>query len=323
MKNIILICLFILMAASASFAQAAGNNSNASTEVIRVEAQPDKGFSYPYYIYVPAALREAAEQTKTRSFLVIPNNTGKINDDLKFHEDDVKRKAPQIGAALSHLKIPILMPVFPRPATDHRIYTHSLDRDVMTTDKKEYRRLDLQLIAMIEHARAKLESEKIKIEKQILMQGYSASGMFVNRFVFLHPELVKAAAIGAPGGWAIAPTATYQKKSLTFPAGTSDFREISGAKFDLKKVRKVPLLMILGDQDTNDAVPMGDAYDRRETDLVIELFGKTPVERWSKSEMLYRQNKLNATFKLYPNATHTMTKEMRDDTIAFLKKYVL
>jgi dienelactone hydrolase len=322
MKNIIPICLFILIAASAALAQAAGSNSTAPAEVIRVEAQPDKGFSYPYYIYVPAALRSEAEQHKTHSFLVIPNNTGKIDDDLKFHETDVKRKMPQIGAALSSLKIPVLMPVFPRPATEHNIYTHSLDRDVMVTDKKEYRRLDLQLIAMIGHARAKLQSESIKTERQVLMQGYSASGMFVNRFVFLHPERVKAAIVGAPGGWAMAPTGNYQQKSLTFPVGTSDFKEVSGRKFDLKKVRKVPLLMVLGDQDTNDAVPMGDAYDPRETELVMELFGKTPVERWSKSESLYRGNKLNATFKLYPNATHAMTKEMRDDMIAFLARHV-
>src|SRR5690348_2719222 len=147
---------------------------------------------------------------------------------------------------------------------------------------------------MIKNAQDKLKKENVHLEKQVLMQGYSASGMFVNRFVFLHPELVKAAIVGALGGWAIAPAAEYEHKALTFPVGTSDFKDISGKKFDLKKVQQVPLLMILGDHDTNDAVPMGDAYDRRESELVINLFGKTPVERWSKTEMLYRENKLNA-----------------------------
>jgi hypothetical protein len=89
----------------------------------------------------------------------------------------------------------------------------------------------------------------------------------------------------------------------------------------LKKVQKIPLFLILGGQDTNDAVPMGDAYDKRESDLVIELFGKTPVERWTFTETLYRENKLNATFKLYPGATHALTKEMRDDMMSFFAKY--
>lgn len=315
MKRAFLICLFVFLTGSV-FAQNV-------PEVIKVEAQPNKGFLYPYYLYVPTALRQAEAQKKTHSFLVIPNNTGVINDDLAVHEADVKKKIPQVGAAVSKMNLVVLIPVFPRPETDSKIYTHSLDRDVILTDKKEYRRLDLQLIAMVRDAQMRLKTENVATEEQILMQGYSASGMFVNRFVFLHPEIVKAAAIGAPGGWAIAPTSVYRGKSLTFPVGTKDFKEVSGSKFDLKRVQKVPLFMVLGDHDTNDAVPAGDAYDQRETDLVMELFGKTPVERWSKTEELYRESKMNVTFKLYPNATHTMTKEMREDTLAFIAKYAL
>lgn len=320
MKQIILICITILFAVGICPAQNVANSS----EVIRVEADAGKGFAYPYYLYIPAALRQAEAEKKTHSLLVIPNNSGKINDDLAFHEADVKRKMPQVGAFITDkLKVVVLMPVFPRPATEHNIYTHSLDRDVMLTDKKEFSRYDLQLLAMIQHAQEKLEKEKIKTEKQVLMQGYSASGMFVNRFVFLHPDKVKAAAIGAPGGWAIAPAAKFKDKTLRYPVGTGDFKQVSGKKFDLEKVRRVPIFMILGGKDTNDAVPMGDAYDKEETDVVMELFGKTPVERWEISKNLYRQAKLNAEFKLYPEADHQMTKEMRDDVLSFIAKYVL
>jgi hypothetical protein len=41
------------------------------------------------------------------------------------------------------------------------------------------------------------------------MIGFSASGAFTNRFTLLHPEMIKAASIGAPGGWPIVPTATW------------------------------------------------------------------------------------------------------------------
>jgi hypothetical protein len=318
MKNVILILLFLLVATNICPAQNAAN----SPEIIKVEADAGKGFAYPYYLYIPAALRQAEVEKKTHSLLVIPNNTGKISDDLAFHEADVKKKMPQIGGFITDkLKVVVLMPVFPRPATEHRIYTHSLDRDVMLTNKKEFSRYDLQLLEMIEHAQAKLGKEKIKTEKQVLMQGYSASGMFVNRFVFLHPEKVKAAAIGSPGGWAIAPTGKYKEKTLRFPVGTGDFKEVSGRKFDLEKVRRIPIFMILGDKDTNDAVPYGDAYDKEESDVVMELFGKTPVERWEISKNLYREAKLNAEFKLYPNAEHQMTKEMRDDLLSFFARY--
>ena len=310
----------IFFAAAAVFGQQAEG-----PEPTRIEADPAKGFSCAYYLFVPDSIKAEARKDNTRTLLVIPNNSGKINDDIAFHDADTKRKMTAIGGFMSGngLMTPILIPVFPRPATEHTIYTHSLDRDTFITDKKEYRRLDLQLAAMIKDAQARLAGEGIKTEKKVLMQGYSASGMFVNRFVFLHPHLVKAAIIGAPGGWPTAPVAEFGGKQLTFPAGIADVKQISGKSFDLKAVRRVPLFLLLGDSDTNDAVPMGDAYDKRESELVITLFGKTPVERFPATEKLYKNAGLNAEFKVYPNTTHQMSKEMRDDQIAFLKKYAL
>jgi len=316
MRSTAFVLLLVFISAAAAFAQ------SSSAEVVKIDAQPSKGFSYAYYLYVPKALRETAEQAKVHSFIVIPNNTGQINDDIAFHEADVKRKISQIGAFLNTLKTPVLMPVFPRPAAHHRLYTHSLDRDTFTTDKAEYKRLDLQLVAMIKDARERLKAEKILTEEKVLLQGHSASGMFVNRFVFLHPRLVKAAIIGAPGGWPTAPVDEYEGKALTFPAGVSDLRTVAGSKFDIREVRKVPLFLVLGEKDTNDAVPMSDAYDERESKLVIELFGKTPVERWAKSEQLYKLAKLNAEFKLYPDTGHQVSKAMRDDMLAFMLKHV-
>lgn len=319
MRSTVLILLFVFTSILTSSAQTADKNF----EVIRSKADGAKGFYSPYYLFIPAKMREPNARRKTFSLLVIPNNTGKISDDLAVHEEVVKRRIPKIGAELNEkMTVAVLIPVFPRPETRQEIYTHSLDRDIFTTDIKEYKRLDLQLLKMIDDAQAKMKSENIQTEEKVLMQGYSASGMFVNRFVFLHPERVKAAAIGAPGGWAIVPTSEYKKKILAFPVGTGDFKEISGKKFDIEKVRKVSLFMILGSKDTNDAVPTGDAYDERESKLVTELFGKTPFERWKYSEMLYREAKMNAEFKLYPNADHQITPEMREDTINFIKKYV-
>src|SRR5688500_834287 len=187
MKKIIIICIFTLFAFSISPAQTAVNPS----EIIKVEADSGKGFSYPYYLYVPPALREAEKRNLTRTILVIPNNTGKIDDSLEVHETDVKRRIAQNATLASKLGVAVLMPVFPRPKTDWKIYTHALDRDSMLTGKKEFRRFDLQLVAMIDDALERLKKENLKMDKRVLMTGFSASGMFVNRFAFLHPTRVK------------------------------------------------------------------------------------------------------------------------------------
>jgi hypothetical protein len=145
--------------------------------------------------------------------------------------------------------------------------------------------------------------------------------MFANRFTFLHPDRVKAAAIGSPGGWAIAPVSTYKEKTLRYPIGINDFKSVTGEKPDLKRLRKVPLFIFLGDEDENDSVVFGDSYEEEDKTLIFELFGKTPVERWAASKSLYEQSRMNAEFKLYPKVAHTVTPEMRDDIRAFLLKY--
>lgn len=317
MKHIFFIFVFIFSAVGIL----AQNNQADSPELVKIEAQPEKGFAYPFYLYVPAALREDAAKTKTHTLLVIPNNTGTGDDDLSVHEKNVKQKMLQAAMAFGKLNAPVLMPVFPRPKTDWKIYTHALDRDALLTDKAEYKRLDLQLAAMIKAAREKFAGENLKIDQKVFMYGFSAAGMFVNRFAFLHPDKVKAVAIGSPGGWAIAPNEKYKGKPLRYPLGASDFKAVSGGKFDLRLLRKVPLFIFMGDKDENDSLVFADGYEEEDKNLAFELFGKTPLERWEISRKLYEENRLNAEFKLYPNTAHKVTPEMVGDVLNFLLKY--
>ena len=285
----------------------------------KTEASPSNGFLYPYFLYVPPALREAKNLKAPQTILVLPNNTGRLEDDLKVHEDYITRRTGQYADTAAKLEVVVLIPVFPRPKTDWKIYTHALDRDSMLTYKKEYSRFDLQLMAMIDHARNALSGEKIKTDKRVMIMGFSASGMFANRFTFLHPDRVKGAAIGSPGGWPIAPVDSVDGKTLRYPIGTGDIKLVSGEKLDLKALRKVPMFIFLGDQDDNDSVIFGDGYDQEDTDLIFALFGKTPIDRWEKIKKLYTDNKLSATFKLYPGIKHTVTTEMYNDLVAFFK----
>ncbi|HKX82816.1 MAG TPA: hypothetical protein VJL58_01235 [Pyrinomonadaceae bacterium] len=292
-----------------------------NTAPIRQEPKPNNGFSYPYYLYVPAELRDQKLKKQTHTILVLPNNTGKVDDSFDVHDADVKRRIGQAGMIASALKVAVLMPVFPRPATDWRIYTQALDRDSLVTDKKEYSRLDLQLIAMIDDARSQLKKENLKFDRRVLINGFSAQGMFANRFTFLHPDRVKAAAIGSPGGWPIAPVESYNEKTLRYPIGIADVKKITGKAIDFNALRKVPLFVFLGDKDDNDSVIFGDSYDDEDKELMLPLFGQKPVDRWEISKALYQRARLNAQFTMYSNVGHTVTQEMRDDIRAFLLKH--
>lgn len=287
----------------------------ATPDLRKIEADPARGFSYAYYMVVPRS--EAA--ANVRNILVSPNNTGSGSDDLSVHEANVKRRIAQMAFVFRGLNVPILMPVFPRPRTDWKIYTHALDRDSLVTDKRDYARFDLQLIAMIDDARKRLAAEKIPTHERVLLYGFSAAGMFANRFAFLHPGRVLAAAVGSPGGWPIAPIESFRGKQLRYPLGIGDFADVAGKKPDLEALRRVRFLIFLGDKDDNDSVVFGDGYDEQDKDLVFEFFGKTPIARWDISKKLYADAKLEAEFKLYPGIAHTIVPAMIGDITSFFE----
>ena len=63
MKKIIYILLLILLAHGISPAQTVGDIQN---EAVKIEAQPTKGFTYPYNLYVPKVMREESKDSKKR-----------------------------------------------------------------------------------------------------------------------------------------------------------------------------------------------------------------------------------------------------------------
>lgn len=273
----------------------------------KVSPTEDSAFQWPYYLYTPAKARHDARNDKTIHILVIPNNTGTTHDDPDVHERKVlvdmffveKRMLDDLGFI-------VLTPAFPRPESNWQIYTHALDRDAIETDIQELHRLDLRLLAMIDNAIYHLSNEGWQIDNRVLMWGFSASGMFVNRFVVLHPDRVQAAVIGSPGGWPIAPTETWDGKCLRYPIGLCDFEELTGRAFDLETYKTVPQLFFIGDQDDNDSVPGNDSYEDEDRALIFDLFGKTPVERWSIAEDIYQSIGANAEFRVYPDVGHEL-----------------
>lgn len=312
----VLIAAALLTAAANVSAQTMG-----ATQVeglTRVEANPKAGFSYPYYVYLPERLRAGAGARST--LLVIPNNTGKIDDDIAVHDASALREISHRGKKLADdLAVPVLEPVFPRPKSEWRVYTHALDRDSLVTDKPELKRFDLQLIHMIDDARKRMKAQHLELGPRVLMCGFSASGMFTNRFAMLHPDRIAAAAFGSPGGWAMAPVPQWKGKSLRYPIGTADMKELTGRKFDAKAVRKTPMFLFMGEDDKNDSVVYRDSYDTEDKELIFELFGKALMERWPVTLQMYTTAAPSATLKLYPGVAHEVTDAMWSDIEAFFR----
>ena len=215
----------------------------------------------------------------------------------------------------------------PRPLSQGSgfLYTHAFDRDALETSAPDLERLDLQLIAMIDEARSELADRGIDVESKVLLNGFSASGSFVNRFALLHPHRVRAVAMGSPGGWPTVPAYEWQGTPLRFPVGIADVEAFTLSPFQLSLFRSVPAFVYIGDADDNDAVPFTDGYDEPERDVIYALFGAPPAlpwVRWDDAEAIYHSVGSIAEFYVYPGVDHEITPEMLDDLEAFFALYV-
>jgi hypothetical protein len=287
-------------------------------EFFRIEASSEHGFHHPFFLYVPK------ENVRIRSLLVAPNNTGSSLSEIATQIQDTMRKGLADAYIAERTRSILLVPAFPRPELEPPVYTHALSRSTLLVKDGPLQRLDLQLIKMIEAARTILANKyKIELKKKIVLTGFSASASFVNRFSFLHPELVAAAAVGSPGGWPIAPVSVFKGKALTYPVGVADLKNLIGKEIDLISLKKVSFFFFIGDKDENDSVTFRDSFSEEDEKIIMELFGKKPVDRWPRSEELYKSAAMRAVFKTYPGVPHEVNRSMREDVIDFFNKSML
>ena len=313
-----IVSLLALTAAAASEPLASPTPTPKRGELIEVPAAPEKGFHFPYLIFIP----ESAAAKRYDYLLVEPNNTGKTSDDIEVHHKAavaLARDSSVGNFVAKKLGIPLLVPVFPRPASNDRLYTHSFDRDTILIADGPLHRLDLQLLAMIADARPRLAAMGHPVNPKVLMNGFSASGLFANRFTFLHPGDVAAAAYGGLNCFITLPVTELKTHALNFPLGLADLERLTGHGFDRAAYQTVPQLAYMGADDTNDAVRHEDAYSEEERNLVFTLLGEQMPDRWRAVQAVYENEKLPVEFRTYPGIGHGTDGKINSDVAEFFR----
>jgi hypothetical protein len=284
--------------------------------LVEVRAAESSGFHFPYYLYVP----KDVARTGTVRLLVEPNNTGQTTDDFEVHRNSAKRMASggDTRRLADRLRVPLLVPVFPRPRAQWKIYTHSLDRDSLLVKEGPLARIDLQLGAMIEHARALLKESGIETKPRVWMYGFSASACFVNRFAALHPEAVRAVAAGALNALPMLPLERLQGVDLPFPLGVAGLKALTGAPFDREAYGQVSQYLYMGYLDRNDTFPFNDAWDDDERELIAKVFGREMMpDRWDRVRKVISTLEIPIQTVTYNGVAHATLPEMWDDVVGF------
>jgi len=289
----------------------------AASDIVRIEADPSRGFNYAYYLWIP----RPSERGDIDRLLVSPTNSSRPDDDMGYHDGRTYAEISRgwKSRVAGRLGVPHLMPVFPRPASEWTVYTHSLDRDAMLIGSGTMARLDLQLLAMIADARDLLAERGITVRERVFMNGFSACGTFANRFAMLHPGSVKAVASGGVNAVPTIPSAELDGVALPYPVGLADVEEITGSPFDRDAYLRVAQYIYMGADDDNDTTLYRDGYGEAEAELVWRVLGKGMGVRWDNAVAAYARLGVPAQMHTYAGVGHALTPAMLDDIAAFFR----
>ncbi|CAO3692234.1 unnamed protein product [Umbelopsis ramanniana] len=137
-----------------------------------------------------------------------------------------------------------------------------------------------------------------------LLHGYSGGGQFVHRLFYLHPERISALFVGAPGA------ITLISNDYHWWFGTRGMKKAFDLQGDLhiEAMKKVPVMMVVGDRDTNDMT-----YTKKATEKFVAthgeetlnaIMGKNRLERMHILYNNWKQAGLNVQIEVIPGLAH-------------------
>jgi poly(3-hydroxybutyrate) depolymerase len=232
-------------------------------------SQHDQRFAY--CLYVPADLGPGSAP-----LVVIQHGTER---NFLLYRDHLAAFADEHGAV-------VLAPLFPAGIVD--------PDDLHNFKFIAYRgiRYDEVLLAMVAEVAARYPVDA----GTFYLHGFSGGGQFAHRFLYLHPDRLAGVSIGAPG------RVTQLDDSLPWWLGTRDFEQRFGRPVDLDALRRVPVLMVVGDQD----VETWEIDNPGEPNWMdgAEQAGETRIDRLRTLGRNFTAHGIDVRFVLVPGVAH-------------------
>jgi pimeloyl-ACP methyl ester carboxylesterase len=148
----------------------------------------------------------------------------------------------------------------------------------------------------------------VPTRRLVLVLGHSRGAQLAHRFAEFRPDRVLAVAALSAGTYTL-PLSSGPSGSLSFPYGVKDMAEYGGRAFDPARFGGVQFWVGVGGLDTNAAdVPrQWDTYE-----------GTTRVQRAQAFEAAMQQLGASSILRVFGNARHEVTPEMRLAACKFL-----
>lgn len=173
-----------------------------------------------YCLYVPSAHEQAGQALP---LVVIVHGTART---ATAYRDAFAEFAESHGCV-------VLAPLFPAGLIDPN------DLHNFKFLKFHDMRFDLALLDIV----AEIGQRYRVRTDRFLLYGFSGGGQFAHRFLYLHPERLAGASIGAPG------RVTLLDFDQPWWLGVRDVQELFAVQVDLDALRRVPVHMVIGEHD--------------------------------------------------------------------------
>jgi len=281
----------------------------------------DEHIAYSWFSYVPRGLSK-----EDMSFVRLTTAAPKQSDDYRNITEAAREFAVAWASDSRVQSLILLVPAIPRRATPPYVYSTAFDWRVFleSTDALS-RRPDLQVNSMLDRLIGDLRRDGYNVHERVFVEGFSAGGMFAQRFALLHPERVQAVAAGHCGGSITFAEPLYDGAPMDWPVGVHDFEELAGYSFDRDEYLQLPQLLYIGDRDTaNSAVSgVGELWrTQSQIDFVNQTFGDTdPIRLRRQVQYLQGLGYDNIEFRSYPGVGHSYTSEMIADVMEFFSRH--
>lgn len=282
---------------------------NINEHTIYINTITVNGSMFPYILVYPKTIDENCE-------LIIDTLNTLNTENTKDREITFLQGAEKIGSYVrSQINAPMLYVYVPRENENEPYYQH-LARECFTSNDLKYPRCDLLVKQSILDAQKKLKSISGKnVSDKIVLNGYSTSGVFAQRFAEIHPEIISKAIIGAATGSIPIPS-----KDLDWPFGIRNFEELFGKKFDEESYKKIQFAYYVGELEAKETsnrrdengniVPMHDisyltiSSPEDVATRYRAMFGINLHERFTNVIDWYKQNGYKIISKIYRGADH-------------------
>lgn len=154
-------------------------------------------------------------------------------------------------------------------------------------------RFDRLLLQMIDEVRSRYHLRA----DHVLMHGFSGGGHFAHRFFYLHPERLMGVSIGAPG------MVTLLAPELDWHCGTRGMETVFGQRLDVDAMRRVPVQMVIGAEDTETREIMIEPDEKLSMPGVNDA-GRTRLERLAALRESFETAGIDVRYDVVPGVGH-------------------